>query len=142
MIRISAVLLLSFIVFLLAPAGADAQDRCARGADKGPVTVYFDVGQTQVNEEGKEKLQRFADRAKNFSNVCVQGFADKQGDPSVNERISRERAANVTALLVSYGVEKARIVTIAGGEAFGSDSLFGLAQNAEEDRRVTVSYGN
>jgi outer membrane protein OmpA-like peptidoglycan-associated protein len=130
------------IVLAIGTGTAFAADECARGSDKGAVSVYFDVGKTQVSPEGKDKLQRFAERAKNFRHVCVRGFADKQGDPSVNERISRERAKRVTDWLISFGVESQRIVTVAGGEPFAGRKMLGIAQDAPEDRRVTVSYGN
>ncbi len=139
MIRVLVCLLL-LTVFI--GGSAEAADECARGSDKGAVSVYFDVGVTQVGAEGKEKLKRFADRAKNFRNVCVRGYADKQGDPSVNERVSRERAKQVTDLLLGYGVKSESIVTVTGGEAYGGGELLGIGQDASEDRRVTVSYGN
>ncbi|WP_455372683.1 OmpA family protein [Limibacillus halophilus] len=139
MFRILVCLLFAFV---LMGGTAKAADECARGSDKGAVSVYFDVGVTQVGEEGKQKLKRFAERARNFRNVCVRGFADKQGDPSVNERVSRERAKQVTDLLVSYGVKRESIATVTGGEAYGGSELLGIGQDASEDRRVTVSYGN
>jgi hypothetical protein len=45
-------------------------------------------------------------------------------------------------LLIGYGVKQESIVTVTGGEAYGGSELLGIGQDASEDRRVTVSYGN
>jgi len=135
--RLAASLLVLFALSI-APALAATCD----GVNQGSTSVYFDVGSTTVKEADKPKLERFAERAVNFRYVCILGFADKQGDPAVNERISRERAQTVRKILLDHGVKADAIALETKGEAFGEGNLFGLGSDAEEDRRVTVTFGN
>ncbi|MEJ1996110.1 MAG: OmpA family protein [Limibacillus sp.] len=122
----------------IAPAFAATCD----GVNQGSTSVYFDVGSTTVKDADRPKLERFAERAVNFRYVCILGFADKQGDPAVNERISKQRAETVRKILVDLGVKPEAIAVETKGEAFGAGNLFGLGSDAEEDRRVTVTFGN
>jgi OmpA-OmpF porin, OOP family len=104
------------------------------------VTVYFANGKTKVDAKYNAQLVALAEKAKKVDGYMVQvkGFASTSGSTELNQKLSDERAANVTAILITQGKVPLTNILAPGamGEAVqvepkGSDS-------AAENRRVAV----
>lgn len=69
------------------------------------VTVYFGNGKTAVDPKYNTQLAALAEKAKQTSGymVEVQGHASSSGSAELNQKLSDERAANVTAILLTQG---------------------------------------
>jgi OOP family OmpA-OmpF porin len=69
------------------------------------VTVYFGNGKTDVEPEYDPQLLALAEKAKQVDGymIQVQGFASKSGSAQLNQKLSDERAANVTSILLAKG---------------------------------------
>ena len=67
----------------------------------GEATVYFANGSTTVEQQYKQELQKLAQQAKGITAyiLLVQGYASKVGSAALNQRLSSERAENVTVYL-------------------------------------------
>jgi len=67
----------------------------------GEATVYFANGSTTVEPQYKQELQKLAQQAKGITAyiLLVQGYASKVGSAALNQRLSSERAENVTVYL-------------------------------------------
>ena len=67
----------------------------------GEATVYFANGSTTVEPQYKQELQKLAQQAKGTTAyiLLVQGYASKVGSAALNQRLSSERAENVTVYL-------------------------------------------
>jgi outer membrane protein OmpA-like peptidoglycan-associated protein len=104
-------------------AGSSAYDECAEPvqppAEQAMVnlsreerTLYSDFNQTNLSTNSKRKLDALADllsAEQNITGVRIIGYADRMGDPMLNEKLSKERAENVQRYLVSRGVTRASI---------------------------------
>lgn len=69
------------------------------------VTVYFGNGQVNVDPQYQPKLQALAQKAVTVTGyvIQIQGYASKVGSAALNQRLSQERAANVTNFLEQQG---------------------------------------
>jgi len=67
----------------------------------GETTILFANGSTKVDPQYKEQLQKLAQQAKgvNAYVLLVQGYASKVGSAALNQKLSAERAENVTTFL-------------------------------------------
>lgn len=67
----------------------------------GEATVLFANGSTKVEPQYKEQLQKLAQQAKGVTAyvLLVQGYASKVGSAALNQKLSAERAENVTVFL-------------------------------------------
>ncbi|HTZ49933.1 MAG TPA: OmpA family protein [Verrucomicrobiae bacterium] len=67
----------------------------------GEATVLFANGSTVVEEQYKQQLQKLAQQAKtvNAYVLLVEGYASKVGSAALNQKLSSERAENVTTYL-------------------------------------------
>jgi OmpA-OmpF porin, OOP family len=67
----------------------------------GEATVLFANGSTKVDPQYKEQLQKLAQQAKGITAyvLLVQGYASKVGSAALNQKLSAERAENVTIFL-------------------------------------------
>ena len=67
----------------------------------GEATVYFANGSTKVDPQYKQDLQKLAQQAKGINGyvLLVQGYASKVGSAALNQKLSAERAENVTTFL-------------------------------------------
>ena len=67
----------------------------------GETTILFANGSTKVESQYKEQLQKLAQQAKgvNAYVLLVQGYASKVGSAALNQKLSAERAENVTTFL-------------------------------------------
>jgi outer membrane protein OmpA-like peptidoglycan-associated protein len=67
----------------------------------GEVTVLFGNGKVDVEEQYKPQLLKLAQQAMGITGYVIQvkGYASKVGSAALNQRLSTERAANVTNFL-------------------------------------------
>jgi OOP family OmpA-OmpF porin len=67
----------------------------------GETTILFANGSTKVESQYKQQLQKLAQQAKgvNAYVLLVQGYASKVGSAALNQKLSAERAENVTTFL-------------------------------------------
>ncbi len=72
---------------------------------KAEATVYFAVGSTTINADGRRDLAKLAATAKGLKGylVEVEGFADASGTASVNQKLSQERSQAVVDWLAQSG---------------------------------------
>lgn len=69
------------------------------------VTVYFANGKTKVDPKYNPQLTTLAEKAKTVNGYMVQvkGYASSTGSASVNQKLSEDRANNVTSILMQQG---------------------------------------
>jgi len=69
------------------------------------VTVYFANGKTKVDPKYTPQLTALAEKAKtvNAYMIEVKGYASATGSASVNQKLSEDRANNVTNILLQQG---------------------------------------
>ncbi len=139
---------------IAANAQAEGEDRAAIGQTnsrigdldqydtKGTLTVNFKNGSAVVSKKDQEALSDFvksAAESKGFM-VQVQGYASKTGSPTLNQRLSSERADAVLTIIQQSGaVPLTRILAPAAmgttEQVADNHSRTGQAQN----RRVVVT---
>jgi outer membrane protein OmpA-like peptidoglycan-associated protein len=102
-----------------------------------PFSVFFASGDTGIDEEGKEVIERVKRSAdiSQPSRIVVTGYADRRGIAADNERLADERAREVAKALIEEGVPAAAITVDAWGETVSADSL-------DENRRVEIVFQN
>jgi outer membrane protein OmpA-like peptidoglycan-associated protein len=105
------------------------------------VTVYFANGKTQVDPKYAQQLLALAEKAKGVNGymIEVKGYASKSGSVELNQKLSEDRADEVTNILTQQAhIPLTRMLAPgAMGEAHqvgNSDSETGQAAN----RRVVV----
>jgi len=105
------------------------------------LTVYFGNGKVKVDPKYDTQLLALAEKAKSVDGyvIEVKGYASSAGSTSVNQKLSEDRASNVTNSLLQKGhVPLTRILAPgAMGEAHqvGNDKS---AEGQAENRRVVV----
>jgi len=97
-----------------------ARDAAARGDAMKPSTnsVYFAFDSAKIDMAGKAILAGYAKWLNNNSdvNITVEGNCDERGSREYNLALGEERAKSVKAILVSNGVDAARVDTVSYGE--------------------------
>lgn len=131
----------------LAVAGAAAQNReqpqqvAANAPDislRGPV-AYFSAGSTDVDPRYADNINSLAKTLTQDHNtkVTLAGFADPRGDKELNDRLARERAEAVAAILRDRGVNPDQIVVQAWPGTSGKHMKGKRSQaQLQLDRRV------
>jgi outer membrane protein OmpA-like peptidoglycan-associated protein len=105
------------------------------------LTVYFANGKVNVDPKYDAQLLALAEKAKSVDGyvIEVKGYASSSGSASLNQKLSEDRAGNVTNILLQKAhVPLTRILAPgAMGEAHqvGNDKS---AEGQEENRRVVV----
>ena len=117
---------------------------CTRAVERSPIVkkvIYFEVGQFGLSQDSKKKMDELIEVVTGNPSlkVCAFGQADKQGDAESNKKLSLKRAESAKSYLIKKGLPKNKVETAFRGEAFGSFSLWGTGEKADEDRRVEVS---
>jgi OmpA-OmpF porin, OOP family len=108
---------------------------------KGTYTVQFANGKSAVTKKYKDELTDFVKQAADTPGAMieVQGYASKVGSPTLNQRLSSERADNVLTIIQQAGVPLTRILAPAAmgttEQVADNHSRSGQAQN----RRVVVT---
>jgi OmpA-OmpF porin, OOP family len=105
------------------------------------VTVYFDNGKTKVDPKYNPQLLALADKAKTIDGyiVEVKGYASSVGSVTLNQRLSEDRGAAVTNILVQQG--HVPLTRMLAPGAMGETHQVGNDKTAEgqaENRRVVV----
>lgn len=105
------------------------------------VTVLFGNGKVEVDSQYETQLLALAEKAKTIDGYVVEviGYASSAGSAALNQKLSQQRADNVTNILIQKGhVPLTRMLAPgAMGEAHqvGNDTT---AEGQAENRRVVV----
>lgn len=105
------------------------------------VTVLFANGKVKVDPQYVPQLTAMADKAKNINGymIEVKGYASAVGSQALNQKLSAERATNVTNILLQQShIPLTRMLSPA---AMGESDQVGSDKTAEgqaENRRVVV----
>ena len=107
----------------------------------GEVTVLFGNGKVNIEEQYKPQLLKLAQQAKGITGYVIQvkGYASKVGSAALNQRLSSERAENVTGFLEQQG--QIPLTNILAPGAMGASRQVAPDTTAEgqaENRRVVV----
>ena len=107
----------------------------------GEVTVYFANGSTAIESRYKPQLLQLAQQSLGTKAYVlqVQGYASKVGSAAFNQKLSSERAANVTEFLEQQG--NIPLTNMLAPGAMGTSQQVAPDTTAEgqaEDRRVVV----
>jgi OmpA-OmpF porin, OOP family len=107
----------------------------------GEVTVYFANGSTAIEAQYKPQLLQLSQQAMGIKAYIlqVQGYASKVGSAALNQKLSSERAANVTEFLEQQG--NIPLTNMLAPGAMGTTHQVASDATAEgqaEDRRVVV----
>jgi peptidoglycan-associated lipoprotein len=80
--------------------------------------VFFDTDMSNVNEEGRQTLNRQAEWLKKYSNyqVTIEGHCDERGTREYNLALGERRANSARQYLIAQGVPAARLKTISYGK--------------------------
>ncbi len=128
------------------PHPAQAAGKCSYSSVANswpnPTIVQFDTGKTAIHPDDARKIAETARLAKaNYiQQVCVRGFADKQGNAAANLRLSEARAQAVAAELRKNGVDPRTIVIEAGGAPGGSFGGTSASFANQADRHVEIRF--
>jgi outer membrane protein OmpA-like peptidoglycan-associated protein len=105
------------------------------------VTVHFDNGKVDVDPQYVPQLLKLAETAKSINGyvIEVKGYASSAGSQELNQKLSEDRASNVTNILVQQGsVPLTRMLAPA---AMGESHQISTGQHETEqaeNRRVVV----
>ena len=105
------------------------------------VTVHFGNGQVKVDPKYNPQLVVLAEKAKTIKGYMIQvkGYASASGSVSLNQKLSEERANNVTNILLQQG--HVPLTNMLAPGAMGESRQIGKDKTAEgeaENRRVVV----
>lgn len=105
------------------------------------VTVLFGNGTVDLQAEYKPQLLQLSKRAKTVDAYVIQvvGYASSSGSPALNQKLSRERAENVSNFLAQDG--DVPLMNLLAPGAMGESRQVGDEQTAEgqaQNRRVLV----
>ena len=106
------------------------------------VTVYFGNGKVKVDPKYNPQLTALAEKAKTINGYMVQvkGYASASGSVSLNQKLSEERANNVTNILLQQGHIPLTNMLAPGamGESRQIANKDNSAESEAENRRVVV----
>jgi outer membrane protein OmpA-like peptidoglycan-associated protein len=105
------------------------------------VTVYFANGKVKVDPKYPPQLLALAEKAKTINGymIEVKGYASSTGNAASNQKLSEDRANNVTNILLQQG--KTPLTRMLAPGAMGESEQVGNAKTTEgeaENRRVVV----
>jgi len=134
----------ALIMITAGAAPASAQRACRpnlTASQFSPVVVSFDTGSVKISKDDLEKIAKTAKLAKDnyIQQICVTGFADKQGDAKINQRLSERRAEAVAAALRKHGIANDSLVVSGKGEVWG-ESFSGASFGSSAERRVEIRF--
>ncbi|HKC54527.1 MAG TPA: OmpA family protein [Vicinamibacterales bacterium] len=111
------------------------------------VTVYFRNGRSDISHDYQAQLTQLALKAKNVDGYTVQilGYASAVGRDATNQRLSKERADKVAAVLAQSGIPSTRLfVPTALGtsdQVASNTTKTGQAENRRTVVRLLQSRG-
>ena len=105
------------------------------------VTVYFANGKVKVDPKYPPQLLALAEKAKTINGymIEVKGYASSTGNAASNQKLSEDRANNVTNILLQQG--KTPLTRMLAPGAMGESEQVGNEKTQEgqsENRRVVV----
>jgi outer membrane protein OmpA-like peptidoglycan-associated protein len=105
------------------------------------VTVLFGNGKTKVDPKYVPQLTSLSEKAKTYNGYMIQvkGYASAVGSAAVNQKLSEERAANVTNILIQQG--HVPLTNMLAPGAMGESKQVESDKTAEgqaQNRRVVV----
>ena len=105
------------------------------------VTLYFGNGKVNVEPQYEAQLLGLAEKAKTVEGyvIEVKGYASSSGSAALNQKLSQDRATNVTNILIQKG--HLPLTRMLAPGALGEAHQIGSANTAEgeaENRRVVV----
>jgi len=106
------------------------------------VTVYFGNGKIKVDPKYNDQLTGMAQKATTVDGYMIQvkGYASSSGSAALNQKLSEQRADNVTSILLQQAhVPMSRMLAPgAMGEAQGPDTDKPVDDSEDANRRVVV----
>ena len=108
----------------------------------GEVTVLFGNGKTNVEPQYDPQLVALATKAKSINGYMIQvkGYASATGSAALNQKLSEDRANNVTSILLEQG--HVPLTNMLAPGAMGESRQIGgdekTADTEAENRRVVV----
>jgi outer membrane protein OmpA-like peptidoglycan-associated protein len=107
----------------------------------GEVTVYFGNGKVTIDPKYRPQLLELADKAKTIHAYMIQvkGYASSAGSAALNQKLSEDRANNVTQFLQQQG--NIPLTNMLAPGAMGETRQVGNDKTAEgqaQNRRVVV----
>jgi OOP family OmpA-OmpF porin len=106
------------------------------------VTVYFGNGKVKVDPKYNPQLIALAEKAKTVNGYMIQvkGYASASGSVALNQKLSEERANNVTNVLLQQGHVPLTNMLAPGamGESRQISNKDNSAESEAENRRVVV----
>ncbi len=105
------------------------------------ITVYFANGKANLSKDAKTQLQQLAIEAKdtNAYMIQVQGYASAVGSYALNQKLSKDRADNVTAVLQQSGVPLSNVFVPAAMGVSEQVAPNTTSKGQAENRRVVVT---
>jgi peptidoglycan-associated lipoprotein len=105
------------------------------------VMVHFDVGQAQVEADGRDALDRKVAilNANPSVRLKITGACDDRGSTKYNEELGERRAAAVSKYLVGKGIDVGRLDRVSTGETApidAADTQAAWAQNRRAEFAV------
>jgi len=105
------------------------------------VTVYFGNGKVKVDPKYNPELVALAEKAKGINGYVIQvkGYASASGSTALNQKLSEDRANNVTSILLQQG--HVPLTNMLAPGAMGESHQIGKDKTADteaENRRVVV----
>jgi len=101
---------------------------------------YFSSGSTTVSKNSYRALRGISEYVKatsSISKILIDGYSDNRGRTGVKLRMSRERAEEVAALLIEFGIPRSMIQIRSHGDRYPiQDNAH--ASGRQKNRRVTV----
>ena len=104
------------------------------------LTVYFRNGQSTISRDYEAQLRQLAEKAKSTTaySLQIEGHASAVGGYALNQRLSRDRADAVTALLQQSGVPSTKIFVPAAMGVSEQVASNKTRQGQAQNRRVVV----
>ncbi|MBV8538412.1 MAG: OmpA family protein [Alphaproteobacteria bacterium] len=134
------------IAFAANPVLAQSVGKCSYNSITqqwpNPTIVHFDTGKTVIHADDAKKIAETAKLARDhyIQQICVSGFADKEGNAPANMKLSLARGQAVAKQLAQNGADPRTIMINPNGEPGGSFGG-GSAQYANRaDRRVEIRF--
>jgi len=104
------------------------------------VTILFANGKTNVDSEYISRLKALAEKATTVEGYMIQvkGYASARGSAALNQKLSQERAASVSEILLQQG--RVPLSRMLAPGAMGESEAKDTAKSADEaeDRKVVV----
>ena len=128
------------------PALAQSVGKCSYNSIAqqwpNPTIVHFDTGKTAIHADDAKKIADMAKLAKDhyIQQVCISGFADKEGNAPANMKLSLARGQAVAKQLAQNGVDPKTIMINPNGEPGGSFGGGSASLANQADRRVEIRF--